>query len=176
MKLTELQGTLTLLDAARAAGLHRAQGRESLVSAKTDDLADAKRELKRLTRNRDNAGEGKEPLMTPKAERVRVADLLDANLRRAEAEKLASLSQISDRTETLKNLLGQVRALEFRPEHVDLYQERRKRGEGTRRKKVVGETSIRRELEILRLPVCGGAASRGKARRLRNNRCFSKSF
>jgi hypothetical protein len=132
MKLTELQGTSTLLDAARAAGLHRAQGRESLVSAKTDDLADAKRELKRLTRNRDDAREGKEPLMTPKAERVTVADLLDANLRRAETQNLASLSQISNRTETLKNLLGQVRALEFRPEHVDLYKERRKRGEALR--------------------------------------------
>jgi len=128
---------------------YRAAGRESLVSAKTDDLADAKRELKRLTRNRDNAKEGKEPLMTPKAERVTVGDLLDANLRRAEAAKLDSLSQVKYRTETLKNLLGHVRAVQFRPEHVDLYKERRKRGEGTARRASVGDKSIQHELAIL---------------------------
>ncbi len=66
---------------------YRAQGKEVLVSAKTEDLEDAKRELKRLTRNRENAREGKEALITPKLERVTVAELLDANLRRAtEAE------------------------------------------------------------------------------------------
>lgn len=128
---------------------YRAEGRECLVSAKTDELADAKRELKRLTRNRDNAREGKEPLMTPKAERVTIGDLLDANLRRAGAAKLESLRGVGYLTETLRNLLGQVRAVEFRPEHVDLYKERRKRGEGTARKAKVGDKSIREELAIL---------------------------
>lgn len=134
---------------------YRAQGREVLVSAKTDDLNDAKRELKRLTRNKANAAEGKEPLITPKAERVTVGDLLDANLRRAEAAGLGSLSQVRYRTETLKTLLGAVRAVEFRPEHVDRYKERRRRGEGTNRRTSkglpfpAGETAIRRELEIL---------------------------
>jgi len=36
---------------------YRAEGREVVVSAMTADLADAKREWKRLTRNRDNAKE-----------------------------------------------------------------------------------------------------------------------
>lgn len=119
-----------------------ARGRENVVSAKTDDLASAKRELKRLTRNRENAREGKEPLITPKAERVTVGELLDASLRRSEEKGCASLGQIRSRTETLKHRLGQIRAVDFRPEHVDAYT-------ATRRKKVC-PTTIRRELEILR--------------------------
>ncbi len=128
---------------------YRAERKEILVSAKTEDLADAKRELKRLTRSRDNAGEGIAPLATPKLERVTVADLLDANLRRCEAEKLASVCEIRYRTGTLKALLGPIRAVEFRPEHVDQYRERRRKGDGTLKRAKAGATSIRRELEIL---------------------------
>jgi integrase len=128
---------------------YRAQGREVLVSAKTADLADAKRELKRLTRNRENAREGKERLITPKTERVTVSEILDANLKRAEKEGLLSLGQIRDRTETLRALLGSIRAVEFRPEHVDEYEERRRVGEGTVRRVKVCDSTIGNELEIL---------------------------
>ena len=123
--------------------------KEQLLSAKTDDLDDAKRELKRLTRNRENAREGKETLITPKLERVTVGELLDANLRRAQEAKLASLEDLTYRTETLRALIGSVRAIDFRPEHVDQYKRRRRQGEGTRRNAKAGDTSIRRELEIL---------------------------
>ncbi|MDQ5871811.1 MAG: tyrosine-type recombinase/integrase [Acidobacteriota bacterium] len=129
---------------------YRAGGREVLVSAKTDDVGDAKRELRRLTRNRENAREGKEALVTPKTERVTVSDLLNANLRRLAEEKHGEpLGDEKYRTETLRALLGGVRAVEFGPGHVDTYKERRRRGEGTARRTKVGETSIRRELEIL---------------------------
>ncbi len=117
-------------------------GREIVASAQTEDLDSAKRELKRLTRNRDNANEGKEALITPKAEKVTVGEILDASLRRAEERGCASLGQIRSRTETLKSVLGHVRAIDFRPEHVDYY--------GARRRKVVCATTLRRELEILR--------------------------
>jgi hypothetical protein len=66
---------------------YRAEGREFVVSAKTDDLADAKRELKRLTRNRENAKEGKEPLATPKTEKVTVEEIVKAYLYDREHEK-----------------------------------------------------------------------------------------
>jgi integrase len=128
---------------------YRAQGREILVSAKTSDLADARRELKRLTRNRDNAKEGKEPFIAPKAERLTVGDLLDANLRRSEADGLRSLPAIRYRTETLKGMLGELRAIGFRPEHVDRYKDQRRAGRGTSKRAKVTDTSIRRELEIL---------------------------
>ncbi|MGH9367264.1 MAG: hypothetical protein ACRD3M_06290, partial [Thermoanaerobaculia bacterium] len=59
---------------------YRADGREYVVSAKTADLEDAKRELKRLTRNRENAAEGLEALRTPKAERVTVLQFVEAHL------------------------------------------------------------------------------------------------
>ncbi len=127
-----------------------AGGREHVVSAKTDDEADAKRELKRLTRNRENAKEGKEALVTPKAEKVTVGDLLDANLVRAEEEKLASLEvNLRSQTEVLRRLLGDVRAIEFRPEHVDDYKRRRRLGEGTRDGRKVGLTTIKHELGVL---------------------------
>jgi integrase len=130
---------------------YRAERKERVVSAKTDDLADAKRELRRLTRNRDNAKEGLETLRTPKTERVTVGDLLDANLCRAEQEKLASLDvNLRSQTEVLRALLGSVRAVDFRPEHRDGYIARRLKGEGTKYGKKVGETAIRRELEVLR--------------------------
>jgi integrase len=126
-----------------------AAGKEHLISAKTDDLDDAKRELKRLLRNRENAREGKEALITPKTERITVGELLDANLRRATEAGLASLEDVTYRTDTLKALLGSLRAVDFRPEHVDAYKARRRRGEGTKRNAKASETSIRRELEIL---------------------------
>jgi len=51
------------------------------------------------------------------------------------------LSQIRYRTKTLVGLLGEVLALEFRPEHVDFYREARR--------KEVSLTAVCRELEIL---------------------------
>lgn len=128
---------------------YRVEGREHVVSARTDDLPDAKRELKRLTRNRANAREGKEPLITPKAERVTVGELLDANLARARTKGLLDLDGYENRTEILKRLLGKVRAVEFRPEHVDAYKARRAEGQGSKRGAKAGPLGIRRELEIL---------------------------
>jgi hypothetical protein len=121
---------------------YRADGQEQRVSAKTDDLEDAKQELRRLTRNRENAREGKEPLATPKTERVTIGELLDANLRRAEEKKLASARGIRYRTERLKAALGKLRALALRAEHLDAYRRQR-------RLEKVSDTSIRHELEIL---------------------------
>jgi integrase len=134
-------------------------GREIVASVGTDDLTEAKRELKRLRRNRDNASEGKEALITPKAEKVTVGELLDANLRSAEERGCGSLVQIRSRTGTLKGVLGRVRAVEFRPEHVDLYAQ-------TRRLKVCS-TTVRRELEILR-----GAFTRA----VRSGRIYAAPF
>jgi integrase len=148
---------------------YRAGGREHVVSAKTDKLKKAKQELRRLTRNRENAREGKEPLITPKVERITVGELLDANLRHARESKLATADQVGYRSETLKALLGHVLAVQFRPEHVDEYKRLRRLGGGGREKvrivrdlvdgkvirrevrgKVpVGDTTIRRELEVL---------------------------
>ena len=68
---------------------YRADGKEQVVSTKTNDLADAKRELKRLTRNRENAREGKEPLITPKAERVTVEQIVGDTLTNASLKKNA---------------------------------------------------------------------------------------
>lgn len=39
--------------------------------------------------------------------------------------------------------------MEFRPEHVDAYKAQRRNGAGTARRVKVGETAIRRELEVL---------------------------
>jgi len=128
---------------------YRAAGREHTVSTRTTDLGDAKRDLKRLTRNRENANEGLDTLKVPKTERVTVGDLLDANLRRAEEKKLKSLRKVKSSTEVLKNLLGGVRAVDFRPEHVDRFKERRRGGEGAKKKRVVSDTTVRRALEVL---------------------------
>jgi integrase len=127
-----------------------AAGKEQLLSAKTDDLDDAKRELKRLLRNRENAREGKEVLITPKTERVTVGELLDANLRRADRAGLASLPEIRYQSDLLRALLGEIRAVDFRPEHADRYRERRLRGEGSRYGAKVGEKTVQNELAVLR--------------------------
>jgi len=118
---------------------YRAEGREQKLSAGTDDLEAAKKELRRLLRNRENAKAGLEPLIAPKTERVTVGELLDANERRMEEQGKGS---IKSRTKTLKARLGSVRALRFRAEHVDAYK-------AGRRKEKVSETSIKHELEIL---------------------------
>jgi hypothetical protein len=76
------------------------------------------------------------------------SDLLDANLRRA-AEAGLEGDGFKSRTETLRNLLGSICAVEFRPEDVDRYKAQRRNGDGTARRKKVSATSIRRELEIL---------------------------
>jgi len=128
---------------------YRARGKEILVSAKTSSLDDAKRELKRLVRNRDNAKEGKEVLVTPRRERVTVGDVLDANLARAREEGLSNVKGYEYMTEILRKLLGGVRALEFGAAHVRQYRERRANREGTKAGRKAGTTTIRRELEVL---------------------------
>lgn len=128
---------------------YRVEGKQVVVSAKTEDLGDAKRELKRLTRNRENAKEQLDVLKTPKVENVTVGDLLDANLRRAESKGLLSLREMKYQTEVLRALLGDVRAVDFRPEHVDDYQARRLAGKGSRHGKKVSKTTVRHELEVL---------------------------
>jgi len=123
---------------------YRAEGREVVVSAKTDDLADAKRELKRLRRNRDNAREGKEPLATPKAERVTVAELVAAYLYDREHEgKCISIAAMRNHAKPMLAALGAVKALQLNPEHVRRYKEAR-RGKG------LSDAKISRELEILK--------------------------
>jgi integrase len=124
-------------------------GKEVVLSAKTADLDDAKRELRRRIRNRENSREGKEILVTPKLERVTVSEILDADLERARRENQASVRQRRYQVEILKNLLGQVRAIEFRPEHVDQYRKRRLTGEGTKRGRKVGLKAVKNELTIL---------------------------
>jgi integrase len=126
-----------------------ALGREIVVSAKTNNLADAKRELKRRTRNVANAAEGKETLVVPKMERVTIADLLDGNLVRARAKRLADIEGVERRTEILRRLLGHVRAVDYRPEHTDEYRKKREAGQGSKRGAKVGPMGVRRELEVL---------------------------
>ena len=129
---------------------YRAQGHEQVVSAKTAELADAKRELKRLRLNRDNARLGKEPLITPAAERMTIGDALDLNLRRAQAAGLASAVDVRYRSETLKRLLGHLLVVEFRATTAYKYADLRRKGEGTKRGRPAGDSTIARELEVLR--------------------------
>jgi integrase len=128
---------------------YRAEGKEIVVSAKTDDEGDAKKLLRRLTRNRENAREALDVLKTPKVEKITVGELLDANLIDVKEKKRESARQIEWRSEILKKLLGSVRALDFRPEHVDEYKRLRRLGKGSRRGAKVGDVTIRRELECL---------------------------
>ena len=123
--------------------------KEIVVSAETEKLKEAKAELFLVRVNRENAGKGKEALVTPKLERLTVGDLLTANIKRAERAQLASLPEMRYQTEILRKLLGRVRAVAFRPEHGYDYRERRLRGEGTRDGKKVGEKAIKNELGIL---------------------------
>jgi hypothetical protein len=88
-------------------------------------------------------------LKTPKTEKVTVGELLDANLERADAKKLASRKGIRDRTKTLTKLLGSVRTVEFRPGHVDAYKKARRALLNDKGKRRVSDTSIRHELGIL---------------------------
>jgi integrase len=121
---------------------YRADGKEHRFSALTDDLDDAKRELARLTRNRENAREGLEPLIVPAMERVTVSELLDANLVRVAEKKLASARSVGYYTNNLRRVLGAVKATSFRPEHSAIYRRKRSR-EG------VTDTTIRKELDVL---------------------------
>ncbi len=121
---------------------YRAEGKEHVVSAKTDDLADAKRELKRLTRNRDNAKEGKEPLATPKTERVTVKEIVDAYLYDAEHEKkCSSIGAMKNHAKPMLAALGNLKAVELRPGHVRAYKKARRL--------TVSDAKVSRELEIL---------------------------
>jgi integrase len=126
-----------------------AGGKEVVLSVKTADLDDAKRELKRRVRNRENSREGKEILVTPKLERVTVGEILDDDLERAKRENLASVRQRRYQVEILTRLLGPVRAIDFRPEHVERYRKRRLAGEGTNRGRRVGLKAVKNELTIL---------------------------
>jgi integrase len=135
---------------------YRAENREHVVSAHTPDLADAKRELRRLTRNRDNAKEGKEPLATPKAERVKVQEIVAAYLDDREfEEKRESIKSMRDHAKPVLAALGGVRALELRPEHVARYKKLRRAS--------VSDAKISRELEILKAAF-NFAAEQGRIR------------
>jgi integrase len=126
-----------------------AGGKEVVLSTKTADLDDAKRELKRRIRNRANSREGKEILVTPKLERVTVGEILQADLERAKRETQASVHQRGYQVAILTKLLGNVRAIEFRPEHVEQYRKRRVAGEGTKHRRKVGLKTVKNELTIL---------------------------
>lgn len=129
---------------------YRAEGNEYVVSAKTDELADAKRELKRLTRNRDNAAEGKEPLATPKTEKVTVAEIVKGYLYDAEHEKKCiSIRDMRNHAKPVLAALGAVKALELKPSHVRAYKKAR-RAKTTRRGTALSDAKISRELEILK--------------------------
>jgi len=127
---------------------YRAEGKEQVRSTLTADLAEAKEVLDEYLFNRKAAKRDLDVLRTPKAERVTVANLLDANLRRRQEKKLES-NDVECRTETLRKLLGRIRAVDYRPEHTDKYKALRREGAGTARHQKVGETAICRELEIL---------------------------
>lgn len=123
---------------------YRADGREQVVSTKTDDLEDAKRELRRLTRNRDNAREGLEALRTPRAERMTIRQLVEAFLYDAEHEKKRiSIRAMRNHATPMLAVLGVVRAVDLKPEHVRRYKE-------TRRSQNLSAAKISRELEILK--------------------------
>jgi integrase len=132
---------------------YRAAGAERVVSAKTNGLPDAKRELKRLLRNRENAKEGKEPLITPKAERITIAELLDANMKDVREKRRATARQLGWRSEIIKKLLGHIRAADFRPAHVDEYKRLRRLGEGSRPKVRVFEIDGRKVRRVVKVPV-----------------------
>lgn len=121
---------------------YRAGGKEHTVSTLTDDVEAAKRDLRRFTRNRENAREGKEPLIVPRTERLTVGDLLDANVVRAEERRLATSRTTRYRSATLKRVLGSVRAIEFRPGHAREYAARRLAEK-------VKPATVHRELEVL---------------------------
>lgn len=142
---------------------YRAEKREQVVSAKTDDLADAKRELKRLTRNRDNAREGKESLATPKAEKVTVQAIVEEYLYDAEHEKKRiSIAAMRSHAKPMLAALGRVKALELNPGHVTAYKKMR-RSKKTRGGKALSDAKISRELEILKAAY-GFAARQGRVR------------
>jgi integrase len=132
---------------------YRADGKEQVVSARTNNLEDAKRELRRLTRNRDNAAEGLETLRTPKAERVTVKQLVEAYLYDAEHEKkCVSVAAMRSHAKPILEALGALRAVDLKPEQVRRYKERR-RAQAPRYGKdgdKVSDTKISREVEILK--------------------------
>ncbi len=142
---------------------YRAERREHVVSARTDDLPDAKRELRRLTRNRANAAEGKEPLATPKAERVTIEEIVKAYLHDREHEKKCiSIAAMRNHARPMIAALGGVKALELTPEHVRRYKAAR-RAKKTRTGKALSEAKVSRELEILKAAY-GFAAEEGRIR------------
>lgn len=123
---------------------YRAENREHVVSARTADLADAKRELKRLTRNRENAAEGLDALRTPDAARVTVAQFVEAFLYDAEHEKKRiSIEAMRSHSKPMLAALGTIKAMNLRPEHVQRYRK-------ARREKGLSDAKLSRELEILK--------------------------
>jgi len=124
---------------------YRAGGDEFFVSARTDDLADAKRELKRLTRNRENAKDGLEALKTPKAERLTVRELVEAYLDAKEFgdEKAISIKAMRSHAKQILVALGPVLAVNLGAKHITDYKTARGRQKRSAAK-------ISRELEILK--------------------------
>jgi integrase len=122
---------------------YRAGGKEYLVSARTDELGDAKRELKRLVRNRENARDGLDSLKTPKAERLTVREIVAAYLDNCEFEKKAtSIKAMRSHAKPMLEALGSARAVELGAGHVARYK--------AHRRESVSAAKLSRELEILK--------------------------
>jgi integrase len=119
---------------------YRAEGREQTVSARTGNLDDAKRELKRLLRNRQNADEGLDVLRTPAMERQTVAELVEGYLAEKPGMRCHARPVIA--------VLGSVKATRLGPDHVRRYRELRKANPAT----------IANELGVLRAAYRAAAA------------------
>lgn len=135
---------------------YRAANKEHVVSAKTDDLDDAKKELRRLVRNRENAREGLDALKTPKHERLTVRDLVAAYLDDREFEKKSvSIAAMRSHAKPVLEALGPLRAVDLNPDHVARYKKMRRA--------TVSDAKVSRELEILKAAF-GLAAEEGRLR------------
>jgi integrase len=96
---------------------YRADGKEQVKSVLTADLSEAKKELRRLTRNRANAEDGLDALRTPAMERETVAQLVESYL--------VEHGSMRDHGRPVIAALGSVKATRLSPEHVRGYKERR---------------------------------------------------
>jgi integrase len=126
---------------------YRAEGKEQVKSALTADLTEAKKELKRLTRNRANADEGLDVLRTPALDRMTVAQLIEGYL--------VDHGSMSAPARPVIAGLGGVKVTKLNPDHVRGYKELRKAS--------VTSATIANELGVLRAAY-KFAASEGRLR------------
>lgn len=97
---------------------YRVEGKEQVKSTLTANLEAAKKELRRLTRNRANADEGLDVLRTPAMDRETVAQLIEGYL--------VEHGSMADHSRPVVAALGGVRVTRLTPDHVRGYKERRK--------------------------------------------------